>query len=160
MTGRRGTDAEQAGPTPKCGDKNWEGYLGSEESWPHTRPPSPGSQCQEEKSPNFWLQKPAGTEAVEDRNFWSPKQFPLKNPHTDLLRLMPSELQWWGSKWKGIRDVQGGTELPCPGVGGGCWQRLQFLFQALPCRATGPAPGAAAVVHSVASLGYLQAQHK
>ena len=88
-----------------------EGYRGSEESQPHTRPPSPGSQCQEEKSPNFWLQKPAGTEAVDDRNFWSPKQFPLKNPHTDLLRLMPSELQWWGSKWKGIRDVQGGTEV-------------------------------------------------
>ena len=31
-------------------DENWEGYLGSEESQPHTRPPSPGFQCQEDKS--------------------------------------------------------------------------------------------------------------
>ena len=32
-------------------------------------------------------------EAVEDRNFWRPRQFLLKGPHTDLLGLTPSELQ-------------------------------------------------------------------
>ena len=41
---------EQAGPTPAW-IKIWEGYLGSEESQPHTRPPSPGFQCQEDKPP-------------------------------------------------------------------------------------------------------------
>ena len=30
--------------------KIWKGYLRSEESQPHTRPPSPGFQCQEDKS--------------------------------------------------------------------------------------------------------------
>ena len=30
---------------------------------------------------------------VGERKYWSPKQFLLKNLHTDLLRLTPSELQ-------------------------------------------------------------------
>ena len=32
-------------------DKNQEGYLRNKQLEPHTRPPSPGFQCQEEKSP-------------------------------------------------------------------------------------------------------------
>ena len=36
---------------PHVVDKNQEGYLGSEGSQPHTIPPSPGFQCQEDKSP-------------------------------------------------------------------------------------------------------------
>ena len=43
-----------------------EGYLGSEESQPHTRPPCPGFQLQEEKSNNSWLQNPAGIESVRE----------------------------------------------------------------------------------------------
>ena len=40
-------------PHPRVADKNWEGYLRSKGSQPHTRPPSPGLQCKEEKSPQF-----------------------------------------------------------------------------------------------------------
>ena len=38
-------------PNPCIVDKNWEGYLRSEGSQHHTRPPSPGFQHQEDKSP-------------------------------------------------------------------------------------------------------------
>ena len=44
------------------------------------------------------------------RNFWIPKQFHLKNPHTDLLRHTPSELQKWGSSLKGTSVIHGETE--------------------------------------------------
>ena len=40
QTGRRGEDAEWAGPTYPSGGKIWEGYLRSEGSQPHTRPPA------------------------------------------------------------------------------------------------------------------------
>ena len=36
----------------------------------------------------------------------------LKVPHTDLYRLIQSELQCWGSSSKGSRDTWGGNELP------------------------------------------------
>ena len=51
QTSRTGWDTEQAVPYPYVVDKNQEGYLRSKESKPHTRPPSPGFQCQEDKSP-------------------------------------------------------------------------------------------------------------
>ena len=51
-------------------------------------------------------------EAVEDKNFWSPRQFLLKGPCTDLLGLIPSELQHGVSRLKVMGDIQGGTELP------------------------------------------------
>ena len=38
-------------------------------------------------------------------------QFHLKNPHTDLLRLTPSELQHWGSILKGTCGIQEETEV-------------------------------------------------
>ena len=38
-------------PHPIWWIKIWKGYLGSEKSPPHTRAPSPGFQCQEDKSP-------------------------------------------------------------------------------------------------------------
>ena len=34
-------------------DKNSKGYLENEEFQPHTRPPSPRFQCQEDKSPQL-----------------------------------------------------------------------------------------------------------
>ena len=48
---------------------------------------------------------------MEDRNFWNPRLFLLKGPHTGLLGLTPSELQHWGSRLKGTRNIQGRTEL-------------------------------------------------
>ena len=87
-----------------------EGYLKSEESQPHTRPPSPGFQCQEDKSPEILAAKKS-RDLVGGRNFQSPKQFHLKNPHMNLLRLTPSELQHWGSSLKGTNGIQG--ELKC-----------------------------------------------
>ena len=72
---------EQAGPTPMW-IKIQEGYLGSEESQTHARPPSPAVQFQEDKSPQLLAAKPVGNESV-GKTFWSPKQFLLKNPCTD-----------------------------------------------------------------------------
>ncbi|KAF6099918.1 hypothetical protein HJG60_011640 [Phyllostomus discolor] len=40
-----------------------------------------------------------------------PQQFPLKNPHTELLRLTPSELQRQGRSWKGTSGTLGGCEV-------------------------------------------------
>ena len=86
-----------------------EGYLGNEESQPHTRPPAQGSSDRNINLHKFWLQKPTGTESVEGTS--CPKQFLFKNPHTDLLILTPSELQHWGSSLKGPSGVQ--EELKC-----------------------------------------------
>ena len=41
----------------------------------------------------------------------SPKQFLLKNPHTNLIRLTPSGLQHWDSSLKGTSGRQGGMEV-------------------------------------------------
>ena len=68
--------------------------------------PSPGFQCQEVPQISG-----CSGEWVSGRNFWSPKQFLLKNPHTHLIRLTPSELQHWGWSLKGTRDIQGRTEV-------------------------------------------------
>ena len=53
-------------PHPHVVDKIWEGYLRSKESLPHTWPCSPGLQCRKISPYNFWLQKPVGTESVEE----------------------------------------------------------------------------------------------
>ena len=45
------------------------------------------------------------------RKFWSPKLVLLKNPHMDLFRLTPSELQHRGSILKGTNGRQGGTKV-------------------------------------------------
>ena len=45
------------------------------------------------------------------RNFWSPKKFPLKSPHMDLLSFTPSELQHQGSSLKDTSDIQEGTKV-------------------------------------------------
>ena len=62
--------------------KIWEGYLGTKESEPHTRLPSPWFQCQEDKSVQLLATKTSG-DRVGKRNFWSSKQFLLKNLHMD-----------------------------------------------------------------------------
>ena len=48
---------------------------------------------------------------MQDRNFWILRQFLLKDPYMDLLRLTPSEFQHVGSKLKGIKAY--GKELKC-----------------------------------------------
>ena len=58
-TGRRSADVEWACPTPVW-IKIQEGYLGSEKSQIHIRPPSPGFWCQEEKSPQLLAAKTNG----------------------------------------------------------------------------------------------------
>ena len=50
---------EWAGPIPTW-IKILEGYLRSEESQTHTRPPSPGFQGQEDKSPQLLAVKTSG----------------------------------------------------------------------------------------------------
>ena len=87
-----------------------EGHLRSEESQPHTRPPSSRFQCQEGKSPQLLSAKPS-RHWFGGRKFWSTKQFLLNIMHMDLLRLTPSELQHWGSSLKGTSDIGGGTEV-------------------------------------------------
>ena len=49
-------DEEWAGPTPTW-IKIWEGHHGSGKSQTHTRRPSPGFQCQEDKSPQLLAAK-------------------------------------------------------------------------------------------------------
>ena len=60
-------------------DKIQEGYLRREESPTHTRPPSQEFQSQEAKSPQLLAAKTRGY-GVGGKNFWSPKQFLLKEP--------------------------------------------------------------------------------
>ena len=85
-------------------------YLRSKEYQTYTRSTSTEFQCPEDKSPQLLTAKTSG-DCVGRRNFWSPKQFLLKNTHTDLLRLTPSELQHHGSSLTGTSGIQGGTEV-------------------------------------------------
>ena len=92
QTGKRGRDMEWAGPISTCGGLKFRrDILGARSLSPTTGPTNSGLQCQEITPYNFWLQKPMGIESVEETLEY--KQFPLKNPHKDLLRLTPSELQ-------------------------------------------------------------------
>ena len=65
QTGRRGTNAERAGPTPTW-TKTRVGYLRSKEYQTHTRPPAQDSSSRKVSPHNFWLQKPVGIELVEE----------------------------------------------------------------------------------------------
>lgn len=47
--------------------------------------------------------------AEYDRELLESQPFPLKDHSTNLLKLTPSEFQYWGSSWKGT--YMGGTEL-------------------------------------------------
>ena len=67
---------------------------------PATGPPAQDSSARKISPHNFWLQK-TSRDLVGGRNFWSLKQFLLKNLHMDLIRLIPPELQHWGSSLNG-----------------------------------------------------------
>ena len=73
-------------------------------------PSAKGSRARKISPHNFWLQNPSSNR-VSGRNFWSPKQFLLKSPHIDLLRLIPFELLNQGNSLKGTSGIQGGTEV-------------------------------------------------
>ena len=88
-----------------------EGYHGNEEPQSHTRPPSPGIQCQEDKSPQLLAAKTSGA-SVSGRNFWSPEQFLLKNPHTDSPTQTHSSGLWhWDGSLRGTSGMQGEAEV-------------------------------------------------
>ena len=116
-TGRRGADTEWLDGlslTHVWWIKIQEGYLRREGSQPHTRAPSPGFQCQEEKSPQILV--------VKTSRDWIgclyPKQFLLKNPHTDS----PTHLFPVGS-----------------GTGRGAWKAPVVHREKLKCLATSQA---------------------
>ena len=89
-----------------------EGYLRSKQSQTHTRPPSPGFQCQEGKSPQLLAAK-SSRDWVSGRNLWSPKQFLLQNSHMDSpTQITPFELQNWGNSLKGTSGIKGETGMP------------------------------------------------
>ena len=92
-------------------DKNWEGYHRSEGSQPHTGPPSPGFQCQEDKSPQLLAVKTSG--GLGSGRNWDSQAAPLKGSERtqDLHRLTPSGLQHQSSSWKGTSAR--GEQLKC-----------------------------------------------
>ena len=102
---------------------------------PHQAPTARGSNARDISLHNFLLLKKARIKAREDKNCWNPRQFLLKEPHMNLLRLTPSELRHRGSSLKGTRGKWGGNELFDIRVRAGrqlsprnkCWQRLLFL---------------------------------
>ena len=112
---RRGKDTEGAGPTPTW-IKIREGYLRTRSPRPTPGPLSSGFQCQEDKSPQFLVAKPVGTESVEEaagalNSFsWG------THTRTHLLRLTPSGLQYLGGSMKGTSCIQGDIEVS--GIGG------------------------------------------
>ena len=69
-----------------------------------------GSSARKISSHNFWLQQ-TSRDLISGRNHLSPKQFVLKNPDMNLLRLTTYELQHWGSSLKGTNDIQGKSEV-------------------------------------------------
>ena len=76
-------------------DKNSEGIsqeqgVPAPHQDPQPRVPVPGREV---PTTSGWGKKKKKKRWSRERNFWSPKQFLLKNPHTDLLRLTPSEFQ-------------------------------------------------------------------
>ena len=76
--------------------KIWEGYLRSEKPPPHRSPCSPGFQFQEDKSQKL-LDAKTSEEGLSGRSYQSPKQFLLKNPHTDW----PTQTySLWTSTWR------------------------------------------------------------
>ena len=78
-----------------------EEYLGSDESQTHTRPPGQDSSARKISLYNFWWQKPAGIESMEEAAGALSSSSWGTHARTHLLRLTPSELQHQGSGLKG-----------------------------------------------------------
>ena len=81
------------------------------------RNPRPTSGCPAQDSsvrkisPHNWLQKPAGTESVEEAVGALSSYSWGTHTRTHLFRLIPSELQHQGGSLKGTSGIQGGTEV-------------------------------------------------
>ena len=76
---------------------------------PH-QAPSPGFQCQEDKSPQLLTAKTSRGLSLW-KKLLEPQAVPLKEPHMGLLRLSPSELQHQGGSLKGTGGVLGEAEV-------------------------------------------------
>ena len=127
--------------------KVWEEYLGSKGTQPHTRPPSPGYQCQEEKPPELLAVKTSGIE-VGGKQLLDSLAVPLTGPKVNLLRHIPLSSSTTGvAAWKApvaYREEMkylssgqdlGDSSLPDRKVGRGhC-----CFFEPSPHRATQPA---------------------
>lgn len=97
QTGRRGADTEWIDPTPMW-IKIQRAILGAKGPRPTPRAPAQDSRIR--KNPyNFWLQKPAGIESVEE-TARAPTSSSWRT-HTQTHLLSPSELQHQGSSLKG-----------------------------------------------------------
>ena len=67
--------------------------MRSQEPQPQTSPPSPGFQCQEDKSSHLLAAKKNQWELSQWKKLLEPQAVPLKEATwTHLLRLTPSEL--------------------------------------------------------------------
>ena len=87
--------------------KIWEGYLGSKEPQTHTRCPSPGLQCQEDKSPQLLavvIQSVEEAAGAPGSSSWGTHTW------THLLRLTHYELQHWGDNLKGTSEWYTGRD--------------------------------------------------
>ena len=92
-------------------NKIWNRYLRSEESQPHTRHPSPGFQCQEDKSPQLLATKTnPEIESMEETSGAPSSSSYRTHTWTHLLRLTPSKLQCGGSILEGTSGILGETE--------------------------------------------------
>ena len=69
-------------PHPHVEDKNSRGISWEQGVLALLQTPSLGFQGQEDKSPQLLAAK-TSRDSVSGRNYWIPKQFLLKNPHTD-----------------------------------------------------------------------------
>ena len=92
-----------------------EGYLRSEESQPHTKPPTQDS-CARKVSPhNLWMQNPSGIELVEETS-GAPGSSLKTHKWTHLLRVTTSELQHKRGSLEGTSGILGEAEVSCIGT--------------------------------------------
>ena len=98
---------------PRMADKNWKGYLScrgppppkeQEAQSPHQDPQARVAEPRREVPITSGYKNQQGLWLREMEGFWNPGQF-LKGQCMDLLGLIPSELQCWGSSLKGTRDI-------------------------------------------------------
>lgn len=115
--------------------------LRNERSLTQKSLPAQGSRARKRSQHHFWLWKPVEILIGWDKVAAAPCA-PLKGPCAHLLDggLTHSELQSWGSRSKGTRDMVGRTELSSSRVRlkrqlyfrQKCWQKTLFLCWALP----------------------------
>ena len=84
--------------------------MGVKSPRPRQVSPAQGSSDRKISPYTFWLQKPVGTQLVEETSGVTSSS-PLKvHTWTHILRFTPSELQHWGRSLKGTSGIQKGNE--------------------------------------------------